>query len=335
MHNESQTITARGARFADRVRHLLVVHLGQMGDMVLALPALRALAAAYPGAKLEIVTSLGGAQVCRVAGFSQVHAIDRRGWREHPQRVLMELPGLWLRLWRRRFDLGVDFHSYHESNLLLWSLGIPRRVAMLRPTRGLPRLINLRPAPDDPNGILLDRYCRVLEPLGIQVTDRVPRLESAPELRERETAWRQVNLPGRCLGVCPGAGHAARRWPREHFRAAIRAWAAQYPDWQMAIFTGPEESDEGAWAGLPGTHLRPGLRVAELTAALAQCELVLSNDSGPAHLAAAAGARVVVLGAIPAFDPVGRVQVVRARRAVAEITVEQVLRACANMLLQS
>lgn len=313
---------------------MLVLHLGQMGDAVLALPALRALASAYPNARLEIVTSLGGAQVCRVAGFPRVHAMDRRGWLDHPRRALAELPGLWLRLLRRRFDLAVDFHSYNESNLLIWSLAIPRRLAMLRPTRGLPRLINLHPPPDDPNGRLLDRYCRVLEPLGIQVADRVPRLAPAMELRDRETAWRRMNLPEPCLGICPGAGHAARRWPREHFQDFIRAWARQYPDGRFAVFTGPEESyeDAQAWAGLPGTHPRPGLNVAELTAALGQCELVLSNDSGPAHLAAAAGARVVVLGAIPAFDPVGKVSVVRARRAVAEISVEDVLRACGNLL---
>ncbi len=308
---------------------LLVLHFGQMGDAVLALPAVRALQQAYPSSERVLLTSSGGAQIFRLAGGWEVLAVDRRRWKTHPAQAARELPGLWRRLRRRRFELSVDLHSYKETNLLAWSLRIPRRVAMLRPTRSWPRLINLPPPPDDPAGSLLARYCRVLEPLGIAVTNRIPRLPPAPELSAAEQAWRRQYLPGPCLGVFPGAGHPSRRWPIEHFHAVLAQFLARHPDWSAVVFTGPEENDPALdrLRQLPRVRLRPGLPLAELAAAFAQCALVLSNDSGPAHLAAAAGARVLVLGAIPSFDPVGSVRVVRSPGPLRDLPIAPVLSA--------
>lgn len=316
---------------------MLALHFGQMGDAVLALPAARALQRAYAESERVMLTSLGGAQIFRLAGGWEVVEIDRRRWKNHPAAALRELPGLWRGLRRRRFELAVDLHSYKETNLLAWSLGIPRRAAMLRPTRSWPGLINLKPPPDDPAGNLLERYCRVLEPLGIEVSDRTPRLEIPAALLEAEREWRRQQLAGCCLAIFPGAGHASRRWPIGNFQATAQEFLARHAEWSAMIFTGPEE-DERELAGLralPRTVLRPGLALDRLAAAFALSELALSNDSGPAHLAAAAGARVVVIGAIRQFDPVGRVTAVRSPGPVKDLPVEPVSAALESAMVNS
>ncbi len=187
---------------------------------------------------------------------------------------------------------------------------------MLRPTRSWPRLITLKPPPDDPHGRLLDRYCQVLAPLGLAVPAeaRIPALDLPLEP--------EFHPP--TLGLCPGAGHPSRRWPADRFAALARDLAAP-----TIVFAGPEESDAllAPFAALPNCEIRRGLSLAQLAAQLARCHAVVSNPPGPAHLAAAAGGRVLVLGEIPAFDPVprpprGAVSLLRAQGTIAAIPLE-------------
>lgn len=310
---------------------ILLMHFGQMGDAVLALPAARALRAAYPAATLAVLAGASGAQIFRLAGFAPVWAVHRAAWRRSPPRAAVELPLLIARLRRFRFELCVDLHSYKETNLLAWAAGVPARVAMLRATRSWPGFITHPPPPDQPSAHLLDRYCRVLEPLGISVADRQPRL--APSAAER--AWAQAALPPDAdyLGVCPGAGHATRRWPAVNFAAAARAWAQDVqPPPRLVVFAGPEETEAqlAPLRALPQSQIYAGLTVPELAAALARCRAVLANASGPSHIAAAVGAAVVTIGEIPMFDPPGRVIPVRAARLVAEVPVASVVQALAH-----
>ncbi|MGH9534113.1 MAG: glycosyltransferase family 9 protein [Terriglobales bacterium] len=309
-------------------RRILLIHFGQMGDAVMALPAAQALRANYPAASLTVLAGRSGAEIFRLAGFAPVWSVDRRAWRAAPARAAAELPVLLARLRRERFELSVDLHTYKETNLLAWAAGIPARVAMLRPTRSWPWLITHRPPQDEPAEHLLRRYCRVLEPLGIAVNDRQPRLAPPSEAR----AWAEEALPpeSRWLGICPGAGHPSRRWPPERFAAAVAAWSqvrGRRP--AVAIFAGPEESEAEL---APLLQLRQArvftrLPLARLAAALARCHLVLTNASGPSHIAAAAGAAVVTVGEVPRFDPVGRITPVRAPRRVAEVPVAAVVAA--------
>lgn len=329
----------------DAPRRALLIHFGQMGDAVAALPAAEALRAAFPRARWSVLAGLGGAGVFRLAGF-EVWPVDRVAWRDHRGRGLVGVVALLRRLRAERFDLSVDLHSYKETNLLAWAAGIPERVAMLRPTRSWPRLINLPPPPDDPDGRLLDRYCRVLEPLGIAVPAqaRRPRLTPPPgvleEMRARlaaeagaaGAAWDAATVGrgarGALLGVCPGAGHPSRRWPAELFAEVVAALAAEEAPWpRPVIFLGPEE-DEARLRPLlavAGARVERGLDLPRLAAALSLCRVVLTNASGPSHVAAAVGARVVTVGELPAFDPVGAVFPARARRGLEDIQPAAVL----------
>ncbi len=313
---------------------VLLLHFGQMGDAVMALPAALALRARFPQAALTVLTARGGDAIFRMAGFEDVQVAERARWKQQPLSALWGIPRLWAQLVAGRFQLAVDLHSYIETNWLTFLAGIPRRCAMLRPTRSMPSLINLKPPPDATDGRLVDRYCTVLEPLGIQVANRTPSLDPPPGARaqavEQFTAWareettrpvvrgaapvrgrsspsppRLGSLPA--LGICPGAGHPSRRWKPEHFAALARA-AVERLGARVAVFAGPEETRRqlAAYAGLPHLRILGGLSVEELAAALALCRVVVTNPTGPSHIAAAVGARVLTLGEIPAFDPVPR-----------------------------
>jgi len=294
---------------------------------VLALPAARALRQHYPQAELTVLAARGPHAVFELAGFAPLLAADRVRWKRHPAAAAVEIPRLLFQLRRRRFDLSVDLHSYKETNWLAYLAGIPTRVAMLRPTRSVRRLINRQPPPDDPHGPLLDRYCQVLAPLGIEVADRVPYLDPPP-------ATLPPLPPGPILGICPGAGHPGRRWPADRFAQLIAGFA---PAAQVIVFAGPEETAAqlGPLESLPRVHIWRGLSLPQLAAALQLCRVVVSNPTGPAHLAAAVGTRVLVLGEIPAFDPVarppGQVTILRVHAALANLPLPQVIPALARL----
>lgn len=280
-----------------------------MGDAVMALPAALALRRHFPQAELVVLASSGSAPVFTMAGFTDVWAANRTRWKHRPASAGLEIPALLWRLRRHHFDLSVDLHSYKETNLLAALAGIPTRLAMLRPTRSWPRLINLKPPPDDPSGVLRDRYCRVLEPLGIEVRNRVPRLRPPAAAQARMAVlfqdWITSAGDAPILGLCPGAGHPSRRWPADNFAALAAALQAQFPA-RVAIFAGPEEPESilQPLRGLPHAQIWRGLTLEQLAAALTLCRVVVSGPTGPSHLAAAVGANLLTLGELPMFDPV-------------------------------
>ncbi|MGH9519676.1 MAG: glycosyltransferase family 9 protein [Terriglobales bacterium] len=288
---------------------ILLIHFGQMGDAVMALPAALALQRHFPAAELTVLAARGSAPIFTMAGFAPVCTADRVRWKRNPAAAAVEIPTLLWRLRRQRFELSVDLHSYKETNLLAALAGIPQRVAMRRPTRSWPRLINVKPEPDDPLGVLRDRYCRVLEPLGIAVINRVPRLCAPAQARARVKAlfqdWSRTAGDAPILGLCPGAGHASRRWPAANFAALATQMQSQHSA-RIAVFAGPEESENllQAFRQLPNARIWRGLKLEELAAALALCRVVVSNPTGPSHVAAAVGASLLTLGELPMFDPV-------------------------------
>ncbi len=312
----------------------LLIFFGQLGDAVLSLPAARALRDHDPQSPLTVLASDSAAQIYRLAGFDEVWEADRSGWKHHPLRAAREIPELIWRLRRQRFALSVELHSFAEMNLLAWLVGIPRRVAMLRRTRSIPWLITDRPPWDDEAGALLDRYCTVLTPLGISVHDRRPRLSASGEARTQVRAalgdWNGQPL----LGICPGAGHPGRRWPADRFAALIAALRSEDSSLKALVFAGPEEPQEmiAALAAVPGTRIFRARGIDELAAGLESCRLVVSNPTGPSHIAAAVGTRLVSLGEIPAFDPVGhspdQVRIVRAMGSISSIPLEAALQSC-------
>lgn len=339
----------------------LLVHFGQMGDAVMALPAALALRerldsfrngdlvaggrdagpawVARGGAGLTVLAA-GGAPIFRLAGFDTVWPVDRRQWKQRRWLAARQLAALLARLRRGRFALSVDLHSFKETNLLVWLAGIPERIGMPRAARSWPQLMTRQAPADDYHAHLADRYIRVLEPLGIAVADATPHLEpDAESRRQLAGAWRDwAPPPVEVLGLCPGAGHPGRRWPAERFAAlAAQVAARRAPGLRVAIFAGPEE-DEALLAPLgaiPGARIWRGLSVAQLAAALAACAMVVSNPTGPSHIAAAVGSRVVTLGEIAPFDPRGRVQAVRARERVSDIGVDEALHAVEELWRRS
>jgi ADP-heptose:LPS heptosyltransferase len=327
-------------------RNILVIDFGQLGDVILSLPALGAIRRRFPRARVTVAVGGAAAAVIELAGVAdEALPVDRVALRDGPKHLsVWQIGKLVLEVRRRKFDFVVDLHSLSETNLLGFLSGAGRRLYARRPGRSLDYLANFQPQPpvEDRSKHAIDRYLDVVSPLGVGEVSRVPRLAVREEdgravdemlrkaLAGGKSRGRRATgvADGPLVGIFPGAGHPSRRWPVERF--AELAWMLERNDAvRSVLFAGPEERKlvrEALPKFPPSAVVLDRLTVPQLAAAAARVSVFVSNDTGPMHVAAAVGTPVVILMQHhPMFNcyiPPGERHRVVAARTIAEITTD-------------
>jgi ADP-heptose:LPS heptosyltransferase len=285
-------------------RNILVIDFGQLGDVVLSLPALSAVRHKFPRARVTVAVGGAASSVIELVGVAdEALSVDRVALRDGPKHLsVWQIGKLVLEVRRRKFDFVIDLHSLSETNLLGFLSGASHRLYARRPGRSLDYLSNFKPQPpvEDRKKHAIDRYLDVLAPLRVGDVSRVPRLPVRDEdSRAVEGLLRKAKAAtdGPLVGLFPGAGHPSRRWPVERF--AELAWMLERNDSvRSIIFAGPEERQlvrEARQKFPPSSVVLDRLNVAQLAAAAALLSVFVSNDTGPMHVAAAVGTPVVIL----------------------------------------
>ncbi|MFN2596388.1 MAG: glycosyltransferase family 9 protein [Pyrinomonadaceae bacterium] len=325
-------------------RNILVIDFGQMGDVMLSLPALAALRQRFPRARVTVAVGKPGRQIVELAGCADdVLVVDRVDLRDgFAPASVFKIAKLVGEVRRRKFDFVIDLHSLSETNLLGYLSGAPRRLFSRRPGRSLDFLSNFRPAPpaEDREKHAVERYLDVLAPLKVGDVSREPRLPLRPEAeRAVEQLFRKEKI-GRdapLVGIFPGAGNASRQWRLERF-AALAETVVRNDGLRPVVFLGPEErglAREVRATFPPRTTVIEKLDIPQLASALAHLSLLVSNDTGPVHVAAAVGTPVVVLVGRPTrdgYEPVGSRHRTIYGRDIESITVEEAYAAAREVL---
>ena len=327
-------------------RNILVIDFGQLGDVVMSLPALRAIRARFPHGRITVIVGRPGAQIIDMSGYADgTIEVDRVELRDgfKPLSVLRIFQVV-KDVRRRKFDFVIDLHSFSETNLLGFFSGAPKRLFSRRPGRSLDFLANYNPKPpidkNDPDQHLIDRYLDVLVPLGVKDQPRVPRLPTKPEDDRAIDAMlrkAKAEMGAPLVGLFPGAGHPGRCWPLEQF-AELADFLIRNDGVRPVIFVGPEERHlvQRMRAIFPSACvILEKLSIPQLAAAQARLAVFVSNDTGPVHIAAAVGTPIVVLIDLPrphAYVPTGTSQRLIFSDSVAAIEVEQVYAATRELL---
>jgi lipopolysaccharide heptosyltransferase II len=286
---------------------VLAVRLDALGDVVMTGPALRALKGARPGRRLTLLTSPAGAAAARLLpGVDEVVVYEAPWVKATPARVDAGADvGMLARLAAAGFDAAAIFTVYSQSPLpaalLCFLAGVPRRLGHCRenPYQLLTEWI---PDPEPARGIRHEvrRQLDLVAAVGCGVEDDRLLLDVPPAAAGRVATL----LDGLGLGattswvaVHPGGSAPSRRYPPEHFAEVVRGLAGAGLD---VVFTGA--ADEASLvaavqhaAGVPTRSLVGRLGLAELAAALARARVLVSNNTGPVHVAAAMGTPVVDL----------------------------------------
>jgi ADP-heptose:LPS heptosyltransferase len=252
-----------------RTPTLVVLRALKVGDLVTALPALRALARAFPLHRRVLAAPAGlaplawlTAAVDDVSDTAELGPVDRR---------------------LHRPDVAVNLHGRGPQSTAALAALEPRRLV----TYGA---VEWRDGEHE-----VDRWCRLLREHGIDADPTDRRLRRPP-----------IAAPAAARGatiVHPGASAPARRWPAERYAAVARAVARAG---RRVVVTGNEAEVDLARAvardaGLDDAAVLAGrTSLLELAAAVAVASRVCSNDTGVAHLATAFGTPSVVLfGPVP------------------------------------
>lgn len=269
-------------------REIAVIRLSSLGDVVLTLPVVHALARAFPEARLTYWVKEEFADVVRHdPAVAHVRELERDARRlEDLVSMSAELEGC---------DLIVDLHASLRSRVL--TLRQKARVLRVRNQRLLrSRWVHARWSGPRPVLNALERYARAVAPAGVR-PEGAPRIALDPEDERWAAEWRaQAFGATPVVGFCPAARHATKRWPEEHWlelraQAAANGFAVaafslarereQFPK-LAAVLTG----EGGAWCVEP---------LARQAALLGGMRAVVTGDTGLMHVAAARGVRVVAL----------------------------------------
>jgi len=291
------------------VRRVLAIRVDNLGDVLMTSPALAAAAASVPGVEL---TLLGGPGAGALAPhLSMLHDVieARVPWVRHPQGQTAEDDlALVARLAARDFDAAIIFtvctQSALPAALLCRMAGIPLRLAHVR-ENPYELLSDWVPESDlriDSARHEVRRQLDLVARVGWRSADE--RLRFA--LREADVArvdalLEQDGQLGPLIVLHVGATAASRRWPAERFGAVADELARRLG--ARIVFTG-SASEQALVATARGAmrarsrSLAGELSLGELGALLARADLVVTNNSGPAHLAAAVGTPVVDLYAL-------------------------------------
>jgi heptosyltransferase-2 len=271
-----------------------------LGDAVMATPALRALRAARPRAEIVVEGRAALADLLTPLPFVDAFLPD-------PGRGASALAKRVRALVRRRFDRALLLPDSVRAALGPFLARVPQRTGYARhPLRRA--LLSDVLEPPRANGRRLplptvERYLRITRRL--DCPDRGRALELVVTDRARERVAERLRRVGvgcadALLLVAPGAAYGPSKcWPPGHFARACDGVARRRglrPVVTVAPGEAPLARSLAAQAELPVTVLAdPPLTLAELAALVERAALLLSNDTGPRHLAAALGTPVVVL----------------------------------------
>jgi heptosyltransferase II len=276
---------------------ILVVQTSFLGDTVLTLPLLSEIKRRFPGSKLSVLcTPTGRELLLDYPIVDQIIVDDKkgvdRGWK-----------GLWRKaklLRAQGFTLALCPHKSFRSGLLLFLARIPRRVGFVQNKSAF--LFHVR-VNRDAQRHDVERTLSILEGLGIRTEDceRVLDLPIAPGLKEAVTKrllTAGVDTTKMLVGIHPGSVWATKRWSAEGFGRLIRLLKQKYPC-EILLFGGLEDAQVVAevqnLSGNCAVSLVNRISLRELPAALSLCNLLVTNDSGPMHVAVARNVPVVAI----------------------------------------
>jgi lipopolysaccharide heptosyltransferase II len=294
-----------------QARRILCVRLDSLGDVLMCTPAMRALRQAVPGRTLTLLGSPTGA-----AALPFVPELDDAIAWEAPWSNGATVPpthtaGLALieALAARAFDAAVIFTTYSQSALpaaLLCQLaGIPLRLAHCRENPyGL--LTDWIPDPEPATVVRheVQRPLALVQRIGCRSAPSG--LSFVPRPADVAATRAQLGAAGIAADqpyilLHPGASAASRRYPAGHWAQVLRLLAH---DTQLPlVLTGNAAENELVdriqfASAVPAISLAGRLTLGELGAALGLAAVVVTNNTGPAHIAAAVGTPVVDLYAL-------------------------------------
>lgn len=295
-------------RLAEPPRKVAVLRASRLGDWLCATPALRALRAALPAAEITLITL----PMLRELALRLPHGdrvVDFPGFPGIAEQLFdaQSATRFFTRMQAERFDLAVQMQgSGVYANPCALLMGARATAGFIRPEDGPGRLDAALPYPREAHEV--SRMLALTTFLGAPPCGGTTEFTLWPEDHARADAL-LAGLEPPLIGLHSAARDAARRWPLEHFMAVGQALQSQHGGTLVLLGEADEDASARKVARLAGGHavsLAGRTTLPVLGAAIARLALLVTNDSGPAHIAYALDTPTVTIfgGADPrAYGP--------------------------------
>ena len=289
----------------EQPRNILLRAPNWIGDAVMCEPALRGLRSLFPEADITMLAKSTVAELFRAAPeLNRVLVYEDRG-------AHAGLSGKWALaglLRRHGFDLAVLFQNAFEAAFIAWLAGIPQRYGYATDGRVFfltkPVAVPERSQPVHQ----VEYYWNLLKPLGLPGSAPFPTLSvTSEESQAMDTRLTALGSGSSdiVIGINPGSTYgSAKRWLPERFAEVARRLAEQVERGEgravvVAILGAKGEESLGediaSRINRPSVVLSGATTIRELMAVVKRCRILITNDTGPMHVAAACGVPVVAV----------------------------------------
>ena len=287
---------------SEHFKNILITKPSSLGDIVLALPALRALRMSFPEAKISWLIRPEFAELIENhPHLDEIITFDRKllgkAW-FHPG-AFGALMSLISKLRRSRFDVIFDFQGLFRTASLAWLSGCKKRFGMAN-AREFATIFYTHKIPQNMECIhMVDFYLKMIQAAGASdfgvefvfppdpdAEDSVDKLLASHEIKENYAV------------LISGSAHQDKCWPPERFAQFADKIASQY---NFSIVATGSASESGIIeklqknANVTIANLAGQTSLSELVALLKRAKLAVSNDTGPGHIAAAVGIPIVLI----------------------------------------
>ncbi|SFV31389.1 glycosyltransferase family 9 protein [Thermoflavifilum thermophilum] len=278
------------------IRRILIFRTGSLGDSICALPAMYAIRRNFPDAQIDVLTNAGAENLVSLGALIDSSLVNEiLNYYNIPKIALFKLLKL------KKYDVFIQLPQYDaglfrqiRDIFIARALGIRHAFGwQVASTRFLAcyqakyiRFKNER-----------DRLLEILERNGLQTFGCVFPLGITPEVKQKvEQMMRENRLHDKSknVGMVVGAKRSQNRWPLAYFQELADILLASHDC--VLLFGGPEDADlAGQIQGQGVWNFCGKLTPLETAEMMKYCRLVISNDTGPMHLAYAVGTPVIAL----------------------------------------
>lgn len=277
---------------------ILILKPSSLGDVVQALPVLRLLKRHLPESQIHWwIESKLAPLLEGDPDLSGTIRFERQRWAapQHWGELAMSI--LWVR--RQQFDWIIDLQCLARSGAFAWLARGKLMVGLDEPREGARGFYDLVARRPSFHTHAVDWYLRVLPLLKVPAHNSFEWMPRRPEVASKIQQKWPAAADSQWLILQPGARWINKRWPVEAFAAVARQTLDVHPELRLAVLGGVEDRALGAAIARAAPErcldLTGALTLTEMVEWIRLSRLVVTNDTGPMHVAAALGKPVVAL----------------------------------------
>ena len=276
---------------------ILILKPSSLGDVIQALPVLRLLKLHFNGA--EIFWWIDSALAPLLEGDPDLTGIvrfERKRWGkpQHWQEMLRSIQ--WLRA--QKFDLVIDLQCLLRSAAFAWLANGKFLIGLDEVREGARGFYDLAVPRKSFHTHAADWYLSVLPQLGVPVHKNFNWLPERPQISAAvKSKWKTGGA--KWIVLQPGARWSNKRWPVEYFSRLVSLLAEKFSDTRFAILGSGEDKPLGEIISCAAPerilNLCGETSLPEMVEWIRLCDLMVTNDTGPMHVAAVLGKPLVAL----------------------------------------